>query len=282
MQIESVRRLSGAMGAEITGIDLAADIDRRTFDAVRDHFLEHIVLVFRNQNLPPERQVAFTARFGEVEAHPERSSPKVDGFPQVGILENRPDRPGGGAAVWHSDISCAERPPALSVFSAQVVPEGRGDTMFCNMVRAYEDLSKGMQAMLGGLRARHSWESIISGARARRERDSTLAAQPFPEFPARASHPVVRTHPDTGRKALFINPSFTVCFEDMTDEESTPLLTWLYDRATRPENIYRHPWREGDVIMWDNRASMHYGVYDYDPFMPRRMYRTTAAGDRPS
>ncbi len=271
-----VRKLGVALGAEIRGVDLSRPLDSDGVDFVRNAFLEHIVLVIRDQSLAPAAQIAFTELFGAVEPHPLGSRPGLPDFPQLMVLENRPGKPGARNDFWHSDISHAERPPAVSLLHALEVPDGRGDTMFCNMYAAYEQLSAGMRSLLENLSALHSGE-----ATAKRNREAATDALPIPEVPPPVAHPVVRTHPETGRKALYVNPFFTQRFTDMSEAESAPILDYLHAHATRPENIYRHHWAKGDVLMWDNRCAMHYAVKDYDENTPRFMHRTTAAGDRP-
>lgn len=272
----TITALGGALGGEATGIDLAKPLDDGDFAEVERAFAAHLVLVIRDQKLAPADQVAFTRRFGAVEPHPLRSRRGADGFPEVLVIENRPGMPGARNDEWHSDITCSERPPALSVLQALVVPQALGATMYCNMYRAYETLSAGMRRMLEDMNALHSAESLV-----RRNNEPGTDALPIAETPPPVSHPVVRTHSVTGRPALFVNPSFTIGFDGMTREESAPLLAFLYDHATRPENVYRHAWRPGDVVMWDNRCTMHYAVHDYDETTPRLMHRTTAAGERP-
>ncbi len=269
-------RLCGALGAEVRGVDLAR-LDEAASLAIRDAFHEHLVLVFPDQDLPAGAQVEFTELFGPVEPHPLRTRRTVDGFPAVLIIENREGRPGARNDYWHSDISHAERPPAVTVLHAREVTDGRGDTMFCNMYRAYEALSDGLREDLRGRRALHS--GMATYARSLEHNDARTI-DPGEVKPPRA-HPVVRTHPATGRPALFVNPHFTIRFEDMTEDESRPLLDSLYAVATRPENVYRHRWRPGDVVMWDNRCAMHYAVMDYTEDMGRLLHRTTAAGDAP-
>ena len=271
-----VRRLGVALGAEVCGVDLSRPLDAATAERIHGAFLEHVVLVIREQALSPAAQIAFTELFGAVQPHPLGSRPGLPDFPQVMMLENRPGKPGARNDFWHSDISHAECPPAVSLLHALEVPEGRGDTMFCNMYAAYEQLSPGMRTLLDGLQAFHSGE-----ATARRNREEPTDALPIPEVPPPIAHPVVRTHPETGRKALYVNPFFTLNFGDMSESESAPILNYLHAFATRPENVYRHRWRKGDVLFWDNRCAMHYAVKDYDEHMPRFMHRTTAAGDRP-
>ena len=268
--------LSGALGAEVGGVDLAALPGDDGMAALTAAFHQHCVLLFRDQRITPAQQVEFTSRFGRVEGHPLRSRRGVEGYPEVLVLENRPGQPGARNDFWHSDISFVERPPLGSALYALTVPDGHGDTMFCNMYAAYEALSPGMRGLLDRLTALHSAEAL-----ARRNNEAPSDGLPITDVPAPAEHPVVRSHPATGRKALFINPYFTERFAGMSVEESRPLIDYLCGLAVRPENVYRHRWRAGDVLLWDNRCTMHYAVRDYDETMPRLMHRTTAAGDRP-
>jgi len=273
-----IRPLTNALGAEITGVDLAGELDNSTFSAIHDAFLDHHVLVFPDQSLSPDRQIAFMAKFGAVEPHPLGSRDGHAEHPELLVLENRPGRPGTRNDFWHSDISCAERPPLGSLLHALEIPgEGRGDTMFCNMARAYETLSDGMRAMLAGLEAEHTGEAI----RRRNAENPATDANQIVEVPPPSIHPVVRRHPESGKLALYVNEFFTANFVGMSEDESRPLLDFLNDWATRPANVYRHRWRVGDAVMWDNRATMHYAIKDYDETMPRKMHRATAAGDRP-
>jgi len=272
-----MKPLCGALGAEIRGIDLA-ELGSNSIAAVRNAYLEHHVLVFPDQKLAPADQVAFTEHFGPVEPHPLRTRDSVEGFPQVLILENRPGRPGAPNDYWHSDISHAEAPPSASCLHALTIPDGHSDTMFCNMVKAYDSLSDGLKSAIGGMNAMHSGRATY--LRSLRSSDARKI-DPAEVKPPRP-HPVVRTHPDSGKKALFVNPHFTIGLENMTEEESAPVLNVLYEAATRPENIYRHRWTPGDVVIWDNRCTMHYALLDYTEDMPRKLHRTTAGGDIPA
>lgn len=273
----TVTPLGSALGAEVGGVDLAQPIGDNLFAAIHQAFLDHQVLLFRGQDLDPAAQIAFTRRFGRVDPHPLNTRKGISEFPELLVLENRAGIRSARNNFWHSDISFAEEPPLGSVLHAREVPGGgKGDTLFCNMYRAYEELSPGMRRMLDGLTATHDAEEIR-----RRNNTEDNDGNPIPEIPAPVEHPVVRTHPQTGRKALYINRYFTRRFTDMTEEESRPLMDYLLDRAVRPENIYRHRWQAGDVLMWDNRCAMHYAIYDYGPDDIRHMHRTTAAGDRP-
>ncbi len=268
----AVRAASGALGAEITGVDLSQPLDDGTFAEIRRAFLENLVVFFRDQQLDPKRHLEFTKRFGPVEPHPLGSRRGLDDFPEVMVLENRPGKPGPRNNFWHSDISFAERPPALSMLHAVDVSEGPADTVFCNMYTAYEELSPRLRTILDGLGAVHDAYHLVT------ERPSRVPAQ---EVPPGVVHPMVRAHPESGRRALYVNPYFTSHIEGMTRAESRPLLEYLYAQATRHENLYRHSWRIGDVLMWDNRCAMHYAVRDYDDSLVRYLHRTTAAGDRP-
>ncbi len=268
--------INGSMGARVHGLDLAKPLGDDVASALRQLFNQHLVLVFNKQNLGAAEHVAFTEHFGRVEPHPLRTRRTVDGFPGVLILENQPDKPGARNDYWHSDISHSERPPLATVLHAKTVPAGKGDTMFCNMYRAWEELSDGLRAMLAGKRAWHS-----AAATQRRNNLEHNDGHEIRSVPDPRLHPVARTHPDTGRQALFVNPHFVTHFEGLSEAESKPILDYLYAQATRPENIYRHAWQEGDVVMWDNRVTMHYAVRDYAPEDRRLMHRTTAAGEVP-
>jgi len=264
--------LCNALGAEVTGVDLSQPLDVETFAEIEQAFYDNLVLVFRDQTIQPGDQVTFTHRFGPTEAHPLGSRRGLDEQPEVMVLENRPGKLGPRNVFWHSDISFGEVPPAMSMLYAIEVTEGLADTMFCNMYTAYEELSEPLRIFLDGLQAEHNAETLVTEVPSRVQ---------VTEVPPGVIHPVVRTHPGSGRKALYVNPYYTSHFIGMTREESKPILEFLYAQATQHENIYRHKWRVGDVLMWDNRANMHYAVRDYDENQPRFLHRTTAAGERP-
>jgi taurine dioxygenase len=265
MEPIQVARLAGSLGAEVVGADLA-DLDEPGFEAVHRAFLEHHVLVFRDQKLSPDQLVAFGRRFGPLFVHP--IVPHLDGVPEVIPIRNRGKRY-TITEVWHSDVSFSERPPMASALYAQEVPEAGGDTLFANQHSAYDGLSEGLKRMLGGLRAIHTGSGL--GTVLGKGEDWREHGQ---------SHPVVRTHPETGRKALYVSPGFTVAFEDMHRDESAPLLEFLYDRATRPDITFRHRWRPGDLVMWDNRSVLHYAIHDHGDAR-RELLRITVEGDAP-
>lgn len=268
----AVHPQAGTLGAEIAGVDLSKPLEDAVFAEIEQAFHENLVIVLRNQTIEPGDLVAFTKRFGAVEPHPLGSRRGLESQPEVMILENKPGKLGPRNDFWHSDISFGDQPPLGSILYSIKITEGRGDTMFCNMYDAYEGLSEGLRAMLDSMTAMHSAEKLVQEVPNRLSVDIA---------PAAVEHPVVRTHVGTGRKALYVNPHYTLNFKDWTPEESQPLLDMLTARATRPENVYRHKWQVGDVLMWDNRCTMHYAVRDYDDTMPRLMHRTTAAGDIP-
>jgi taurine dioxygenase len=272
----TVKRINGALGAEIGGVDLAKPLDDATAQAIRRALAEHLVIVFRGQDVKPAEQIAFTRLFGEVEPHPLYKSARIEGFPEILVIEHKAGQFFNGRNdIWHADVTFSEAPPLGSVLHCKAIEEGFGDTLFANVQRAYERLSPGLKRMLDGMRALHS----ASLLQQRNNQDTYNVA--IKEVAPAVSHPVVRTDPTTGRKGLFVNPTFTERFADMTDAESKPLLDYLYGFVTQPEHIYRHRWRVGDVVMFENRCVWHYVSVDYPPDMHRRMHRTTASGDRP-
>ena len=268
--------LSKTIGVEFHNLNLSNYLEKNILKEIKTAFHENIVLVFRNQSLEPEQLINFTKFFGKVEQHPLDSRVGFKSHPEVLVLENNADSQAPRNDFWHSDISFSENPPLCSILHAKKIPgKGLGDTLFCNMYRVYDELSDGLKKNLQGLRAIHSAKALI-----KRNNDENNNANPILKIPNSVSHPVVRTHPQTGRKALYINPYYTICFDGWSLEESKPWIEWLTNKATKIENIYRHKWQKGDVLMWDNRCSMHYAIFDYGS-KTRLMYRTTAAGEKP-
>lgn len=247
-----LRKLTGAIAVEIDGVDLN-QLDDATFATIHEALLEHGVVVFHGQDLTPEAHKAFGRRFGDLHTHP--AAPGPDGHPEILLLKNY-GKAKSITEVWHSDVTCEQRPPSVSILRAVDLPDYGGGTMWANQYLAYERLSDGMKRMLDGMRAVHN------------------------AFNLEATHPVVRTHPESGRKALFVNAGFTRHFEDMTVAESQPLLRYLIEAATTPDLCYRHLWASGDVVMWDNRGVMHFAIHDYGD-QSRVMHRVTVHGDEP-
>jgi taurine dioxygenase len=270
------RPIAGAIGAEISGVDLAGEVDDATIDAIRRVWLDHQVIFFRDQPLPPAQFLAFARRFGEPIEYPFVKG--MEGFPEiipVVKLEHETVNFGG---LWHSDTAYLETPPMATMLIAREVPPHGGDTLFANMYLAYERLSDGMKRLLDGLVAvNSSAKADTTRTREDRVRDSARAdAKREYVF----EHPVVRTHPETGRKALYVNIGHTLRFKDMTEAESAPLLNYLYQHQTRPEFTCRFQWRVGSIAFWDNRCALHNPINDYHGFR-RVMHRVTLAGDRP-
>ena len=272
-----VRPTAGALGAEIDGVDLARPIPGEVADEIRRAFLAHSVIAFRGQDLDPASQIAFTRLFGAVEQHPLYRSNQIEGFPEILVIEHKKGQfLNGRNDVWHADITFAEQPPLGSILHCKAAREGFGDTMFASQTRAFETLSPGMQRLLEPLQAEHS--AVVMQQR----NNSAKENVPIESIAPPVLHPVVRVHPETGRPTLFVNPVYTIGLQGMTAEESRALLDYLYQHAIRPEFTYRHRWRVGDVVMFDNRCLLHYVVVDYGPDIHRKMHRTTASGDRPA
>lgn len=271
-----VRPASGTVGAFIEGVDLRAAPDDATIAEIRRAFLAHGVVFFRDQPLEPASLLAFAARFGEVIEYPfVRGLPEFPKIIPVVKLEHERVNFGG---VWHSDTTYLEVPPMASMLVAREIPPRGGDTMFADMVAAYEGLSAGMRRLLDPLVGVNS-SAKADVTRTREDRMRTDArADARTEY--LALHPVVRTHPETGRKALFVNRAHTVRFDGMTEEESAPILEYLFAHQIQPEYTTRFVWEVGSLAFWDNRAVQHYPVNDYHGHR-RVMHRVTLAGDRP-
>ena len=251
----TVTPLAGLIGAEID-VDLRT-IDDETFERIHRILLEYVILVFPNQQLSPEDQLAFARRFGDLYRFPH--GPGMQGRDLI-LPINMPS--GVRRGQWHSDATFDESPPAISILAARELPSRGGETAFANQYASFESLSDGMKKLLANMEAVHDASSH------NRPKEWT-------------THPVLRTHPETGRTALFVNSEFTRRFAHMTTEESEGLLKFLTTHAHRPEFCYVHRWRPGDVVMWDNRAAQHYPVLNRPKGENRRMWRVTVAGDRP-
>jgi taurine dioxygenase len=271
-----VEPIAGALGAEILGIDLARDLSEPTVAAIRRAWLEHLVVFFRDQDLPPARFLAFARRFGEPIEYPFVKG--LDDVPEIiPVLKLESERVNFGG-IWHSDTAYLDVPPMASLLVAREVPTAGGDTEFANMYLAYESLSDGMKRLLQGLVAVNSSAAAdVSRTREDRLKDSARA-DARKEYSA--SHPVVRVHPETGRRALYVNVAHTVRFEGMTEEESAPILRYLYRHQIRPEFTCRFRWRPGSLAFWDNRCTQHNAINDYQGYR-RLLHRITLAGDEP-
>jgi taurine dioxygenase len=271
-----VEPIAGALGVEIRGVDLAGELSDDTVAAIRRAWLEHLVVFFRDQDLPPAQFLAFARRFGEPIEYPFVKG--LDECPQiipVLKLEHETINFGG---IWHSDTAYLDIPPMASMLVAREVPPAGGDTEFANMYLAYETLSEGMKRLIHGLVAVNSSAAAdVSRTREDRLKDSARA-DARKEYGA--AHPVVRVHPETSRRALYVNGAHTVRFEGMTEEESAPLLQYLYRHQVRPEFTCRFRWRPGSLAFWDNRCAQHNAINDYQGYR-RLLHRITLAGDVP-
>lgn len=248
-----IQRIGGTLGAVVHGIDLR-DVDAATIDEIHKVWLEHLVLFFRGQDLDPAAHVAFARHFGELDCHP-LAETLDESHPEVTVLHSER---GGRADVWHSDVTFAVTPPTAAVLRFLEGPDAGGDTMWSNQYAAFEAMSLPMQELLTGLSAIH-----------------TAWSQGRPEM--EVEHPIVRVHPETGRKSLYVNRLFTVRIPQLHPTESRGLLDLLFNWAEQPEFTCRWSWREGDVAMWDNRCTMHYAIGDYDT--ERVMQRVTVLSD---
>jgi len=248
--------IAGALGAEVRGVRLAS-LDEREFEAVHRALLEHLVVFFPDQHLTPDEHRGFATRFGEAEIHP--FIPKLDdAHPEIVVIESEG---GGGADVWHTDVTFSESPPICSVLKMVVCPPRGGDTMWTNQYLVYESLSAPVRDLVDGLTGVHT-------------------AAPFGRPETCAEHPAVRVHPLTGRRSLYVNRTFTSHFLELSRAESTALLDYLCTFSEQPQFMCRYRWSVGTVGIWDNRVTQHYAISDYDE--RRRIERVTIVGDRPA
>lgn len=269
-----VAPIAGALGAEISGVDLARPLDDGAAARVRRAFLDRLVVFFRDQELTPKQLVRAAQAFGAPEPYPFAAGLAEEPL-VVPVLKREADRVNFGG-LWHSDTAYLERPPLGAMLYAKEAPEVGGDTLFANMYLAYEALSDGMQAMLSGLSALNVSDKAAAAATRPGGRAMTAAGAPL-----EAEHPVVRVHPETGRKALYVNRAHTRRFAGFTDAESAPLLDWLFAHLERPEFTCRFRWTPGALAFWDNRCAQHNPVNDYHG-QRRLMHRVSIAGDRPA
>jgi alpha-ketoglutarate-dependent taurine dioxygenase len=267
------RAMSPALGAVVEGVRLAPDMDDATVKGIRAALLEHKVVWFRGQSLDGASLTTVATQFGTpTEAHP--VEPSLEGHPEVLPLDSDE---GARADVWHSDLTFQESPPLGAILHALEIPPVGGDTMWADMTGAYRSLSAPLRAFVDGLTATHS-PTKAGGYFASRDATGGDAAQATALTATR--HPVVRTHPETGDRSLFVNPLFTDKIDGMRRRESETLLALLYESAVAPERVVRWQWEAGDVAFWDNRCTMHYALLDFGPTR-RRMLRVALEGEKP-
>lgn len=270
-----VQPIAGALGAEIRGLDLSAELTDETAGTIRKLLNEHEVIFFREQDIGPARQKALALSLGPLQTHPAYAT--VDGYPEITILESTPDKP-TKIEAWHADMTFREHPPMATVLKSVIIPPKGGDTLWSSMTAAYDGLSSQMQAFLDGLTAVHDFshgfrESLAEPGGKERLADAVAANPPV-------RHPVIRTHPETGRKVIFVNSLFTTHIEGLPRAESEAVLAFLYQHITTAEYTCRFQWRPHSIAIWDNRSTQHKPINDYFP-AHRRLERITVDGDRP-
>jgi taurine dioxygenase len=274
----TVTPYSASLGAVIGGVDLGRELDDETTAEIRQALLDHLVIFFRGQEITPEQHLAFARRFGTLNQHDQVKG--MEGWPDIIEVRKEPgdERNFGGA--WHGDVTYLPEPPLGSILYAREVPEIGGDTLWANCYLAFEQLSPGMRAMIEPLTVMHTPAKIYGLASKDWSKDSSIHSEPNLSAHYETEHPLVRTHPETGRKALYVSGAYTPRFKDMTEEESTPLIDFLMWQCTREPFTCRWRWEKGDIAFWDNRCTLHYALNDYSGHR-RVMHRVTINGDRP-
>ncbi len=267
----TIRAVTPTIGAEILGVDLE-DLSDTQFEAIRAALTRHQVVFFRDQDISVEAHKAFGARFGTLDIHP--NDPGLQGHPEVMIIHADEKSKRVAGEMWHSDVSCAEEPPMGSILRMFVVPGSGGDTMFASMYAAYDALSQPLKAMLDRLDAVHDGAPYYRGVNAILGREDGGRTYP------RATHPVVRTHPVSARKCLYVNSMFTTRIVGLPAAESDAILDFLFDHVKNPQFQCRFHWERNSIAFWDNRCTQHYAVWDYFPQV-RSGYRVTVRGERP-
>jgi taurine dioxygenase len=270
-----IHRLGTTLGAEIRGLDLKAPMADDVFHAFEAALIEHKVLVLRDQFLTTEQHVHFSRRFGDLEVHPMRPQGQ---FPEILVLDNHKDNPVLSTDVWHSDTTFRKNPTKYTILRCEIMPELGGDTLWADMEAAYNGLSDTFRNMITGLRAVHDFKNFRVLFK-NNEEDRIKLHRMEDMFP-NPSHPVVRTHPATGRRSIYVNPQFTLRIEGLEETESAAILDVLFAQARVPEYQYRLRWTPGTIVFWDNRSTQHYAANDYYPNR-RRMERTAVVGDVP-
>lgn len=274
-----LRKLSHALGAQVCGVDLAAPMSEAEFGDIYQAFLDHGILLFRDQDITREQHIQFSRRFGELDRHESLPRDRHPLHPELLLVTNEPNADGTPSnsrytgRQWHSDMSFTPVPSLGSLLKSWTVPEVGGDTQFANMTLAYDTLSDGMKRLIADL---HGIQ--LAGTRKINHAPTGVErAEEQKKLNPPIAQPVVRVHPETGRKALYLGDKVKR-FDGMTEAESQPLITFLNSHATRPEFVYRHQWRKNDILVWDNRCTMHQALADFDETQRRHMERTTVLG----
>ncbi len=276
--------LPGPLGAEVVGLDLARPLSDADFAPIVDAHLDRHVVVFRDQRITPDQQIAFSRRFGPLQIHVLHQF-HLPGHPEILVVSNikengQPIGLGDAGHYWHSDLSYKDKPSLGSMLHAQELPSEGGDTLFANMHLAYDTLPIELKRAIDGRRAEHSYLAKYDELRARSPWRPKLSEQQLAEV-VPAVHPIVRTHPGNERRALFVGEHFTTRIVGMPDDESRDLLDRLFAHSVRPEHVYRHQWQPHDMVFWDNRSVIHLAAGTPD-HLRRRLNRTTIEGDVPA
>jgi taurine dioxygenase len=272
-QIEVVP-VSGGVGVEVHNVDIKSGIDAGTFDELRAAFVEHGLIFLRDQNITPDEHIAFAERWGEININ--RFFPRLDGYDQIATVTKEPDQTTNIGGGWHTDHSYDHVPAMGSILIARETPPVGGDTLFACMYTAYDTLSDGLKQTLEDMKAVHSSRHIFGEQSSYRDTMKDRFSNPE-DATQDAVHPVVITHPESGRKALYVNPGFTLHFDGWTAAESKPLLDYLYAHAVQLEHTTRFQWAPGSIAFWDNRCTWHYALNDYHGTR-REMHRITIEG----
>ncbi|KWW39518.1 alpha-ketoglutarate-dependent taurine dioxygenase [Cupriavidus metallidurans] len=283
LQDFEIRPLGAALGAEVIGVDLGRPLSHGDFQRIHQAHLDHHVLVFRDQRITPAQQIAFSRRFGPLQIHVLNQF-QLQGYPEVLIVSNviengKPIGLGDAGHFWHSDLSYKETPSLGSLLHARELPAEGGDTLFANMHAAWENLPEALQRKVADLTAEHTYLARYAELQARSPWRPNLTPEQIAQVKP-VVHPVVRTHPETGRRALFVSEHFTTRIVGLPDAESRAILDELFAHSVKPEHVYRHQWREHDLVFWDNRSLLHLAAGTPDQ-LRRVMYRTTIEGDQP-
>lgn len=272
-QIEVVP-VSGGVGVEVHNVDIKSGIDAGTFDELRAAFVEHGLIFLRDQDITPDEHIAFAERWGEININ--RFFPRLDGYDQIATVTKEPDQTTNIGGGWHTDHSYDHVPAMGSILIARETPPVGGDTLFACMYTAYDTLSDGLKQTLEDMKAVHSSRHIFGEQSSYRDTMKDRFSNPE-DATQDAVHPVVITHPESGRKALYVNPGFTLHFDGWTAAESKPLLDYLYAHAVQLEHTTRFQWAPGSIAFWDNRCTWHYALNDYHGTR-REMHRITIEG----
>ena len=270
-----IKELDGGVGVEIHGVDIKK-LSNSQFSSIRDAFVKYGLIFFREQSITPDQHIEFAERWGEININ--RFFAKVEGYEKIAEVLKEEDQELNIGGAWHTDHSYDDVPAMGSILVAKEVPDQGGDTLFANMYKAYEDLSDGFKETLSNLKAIHSSRHVFGEQSSYGEQTNNQIRNP--ELATQdAIHPVIITHPESGKKALYVNPSFTIGIEGWSKEESRALLDFLYSQAVSEENITRFKWKKDSIAFWDNRCTWHYALNDY-PGKRRLMHRITVEGSK--